>query len=1268
MEAGPRDPARAPFPVEFTFPSGSVCRNFDQLALTCNERWDEAWQLLQGGQLKAFLTRLGRADLVAAANEAVRRGPDEGVDLFLARLPSPSLMPPRLSAAPAEIDLGEVRPGRNRDLNIRLANLGHRLIVATVSTDSPWLQIEETPPGQAHAVRFRNETTLRVRLRGDRLPAGKAPRTGRIIVQSDAGEAEVTIRCVVPIVPFPHGVLAGARTPRELADKARTAAREAAELFTSGAVRTWYRNNGWTYPIEGSDATGLAAVQQYFDALGVSAPPRVLLDTTALTFVGTPGQRLTQAVQLHAEKARLVYAVASSDSPWLHVAGSASKGSRAVVKVVAVVPADAEGDLDAVLEVRANGNQLFRVPVSLRVEYPASDFEVVEEFRGSTRPRAARKSRVWSSCLGCLMIFALLLVLSGAGAAGLFWWWSRSPVEAYATAIPPGAKGACFVDLRAADDIPGLSADVKALQGRIAGLLRDLDLRPTEARMTRLFLALKPDEPPLLVLTFTDAVEFGTVAPGHYEIEGEADKRICKDRLNPNRAWTIDARGRLISGTPEAVRACLARERSGQPSAAYEEIVHLTRGQRAPFWAVGTFGPRGVLGTDALARAIEFRAEIVPGGTNKLTLHGTGTFRSTGDAAEGREQLRRDVSAAADAPLHGVAWRSRDSELLVESDLSVAAVATLLLRAARDVETASGQAQATLEKRCAEMCVPGFAALKAGEYAKAATLLERVLALYPHNESAKARHAEAQRLLAEKTDYENKLRAARDALTSGQFDTVRSASAQLRKSRFADTRINDLVRDLEEQERLVALRVALEKARSCLENGELKEALEQFSRARTLARNTKAYSTEITAIGLLQEVKKELDRGGQFILEGKASEAYDAVVPSLRRLLDVGSDATWRADPLKRRRELMLRAGLQTCLQARQALIRAGDTVRLEGDARVQRAQYGDARAKYDAAKELYDRARGTLDPLKALGADEKETNAAATALDQRLAGLQKSSRDTRGLELLDKGGKTLTKANLALIGWRRAPGTLMPAIDELDAALKQFEEAGKLGRAEAADRAGETRRLRARMLHCLRPVTLDPARGAVKGELIARKKQWMSVELDKKSWLKALPVKRAALHTIGDDWPEEYELTLEFALIDPKGEINNSFWKYYRDPLTLTLHTTSGADTVIVLGKDPRIMGQAAAHLQVGPLDRGADRLLGKNEPLRLVLRHSKRSLSVQFNGTDLGTIDCPVAHKGLSLYAANPYNETFGRYAALVAISALEVRWAGLAGPAEK
>src|SRR5262249_21240746 len=67
-----------PFPMPFCFPDGHSCANFNQLALTCDERWAEARKFLAEGIWSTFFATIGRLDLMTAAQQAAKE-PDADV-------------------------------------------------------------------------------------------------------------------------------------------------------------------------------------------------------------------------------------------------------------------------------------------------------------------------------------------------------------------------------------------------------------------------------------------------------------------------------------------------------------------------------------------------------------------------------------------------------------------------------------------------------------------------------------------------------------------------------------------------------------------------------------------------------------------------------------------------------------------------------------------------------------------------------------------------------------------------------------------------------------------------------------------------------------------------------------------------------------------------------------------------------------------------------------------------------------------------------------
>jgi hypothetical protein len=361
---------RQPFAHPLVFPSGRQCRSFDELALACHEEWDEARTMLWQGYFERFLNGLGRADLARAAGDAARApDPDRGLDDLLDKLPTDVLQPPWLQVGTTEINLGTVAAGTDRRFELRLSNRGMRMLRGSITCDdTPWLSLGDGAGTQQKLFQCIGPIVVPVHVVGHRLRAGNRPLEGRLVVESNGGSCVITVTVAVPIRPFPDGVLRGAETPRQVAEKAKAAPQEAAVLFENGAVDRWYRDNGWVYPVQGPPASGVGAVQQFFEALGLTAPPRVEISTRAINLTGAAGDCLDCLIQVTTAERRPVYAHGTSDQPWLRVGRTNLQGRVATIPIIVPEVPDRPGEgLQGLVTITANGNQRFPVTVTLAV-------------------------------------------------------------------------------------------------------------------------------------------------------------------------------------------------------------------------------------------------------------------------------------------------------------------------------------------------------------------------------------------------------------------------------------------------------------------------------------------------------------------------------------------------------------------------------------------------------------------------------------------------------------------------------------------------------------------------------------------------------------------------------------------------------------------------------------------------------------------------------------------------------------------------------------
>ena len=366
---GPIAIGAQPFGNAFVFPSGRACRNFDELALACDTDWDSARDLLKQGFLERFLGGMGRVDLAMAARQAAASPDlDRAMDSFLGKLPASTRDGARLVAAPLDVNLGVLSRDTDRTFQLTLENQGMGLLYGSVTaSNTPWLTIGEGTGTPNKLFQCRRDQTLTVHVLGKFLRAANKPIDGKLVIDSNGGTLTVVVKAEVPVKPYPDGVLAGARSPRELALKAKVAPKEAALLFEKGGVQTWYDNNGWTYPVQGPASRGVAAVQQFFEALGLVSPPKVDISERKVQLYGPPGAALDYELQIRASEKRPVFAHATSSSPWLQIGKIVLSGNSARIPLKVSVPHLPGEQLNGNVNVTSNGNQRFSVEVALNV-------------------------------------------------------------------------------------------------------------------------------------------------------------------------------------------------------------------------------------------------------------------------------------------------------------------------------------------------------------------------------------------------------------------------------------------------------------------------------------------------------------------------------------------------------------------------------------------------------------------------------------------------------------------------------------------------------------------------------------------------------------------------------------------------------------------------------------------------------------------------------------------------------------------------------------
>ena len=140
------------FPTPFCFSNGNACSSFNQLALACNNLWEEARELLKDGIWSTFFAAMGRLDLAAAARQGAKEADlDRGLSQLIERFPADPefLRPANPAVAIPEVRLGQVAPGTDYVFDLVILNQGMLLLHGTVSSNFDWLvfgeQVDDVP-------------------------------------------------------------------------------------------------------------------------------------------------------------------------------------------------------------------------------------------------------------------------------------------------------------------------------------------------------------------------------------------------------------------------------------------------------------------------------------------------------------------------------------------------------------------------------------------------------------------------------------------------------------------------------------------------------------------------------------------------------------------------------------------------------------------------------------------------------------------------------------------------------------------------------------------------------------------------------------------------------------------------------------------------------------------------------------------------------------------------------------------------------------------
>jgi hypothetical protein len=368
-----------------------------------------------------FLAGVGRTDLARGAQEAKKQGDaDLALNDFISRLPAAIEQGPRLGLHPRRLNIGSLRVGESRQIQLTIQNEGKGLLHGNVAVaeGTAWLSVGLEKTNGECAIKTRSEQVVVLRIDTRALSAPQKY-SGKLTVITNGGIVEVPIRLDVVVQPFEQGAFHDVSTPREMAERMRSQPKQAVPLLESGEIAAWFASNGWSFPVSGPIAKGIAGVQQFFEGMGLSKPPTVRLAETNLQLFCNAGETVSGQFTLRTEARKWVYANASADVPWIRFRTPSATGPQQATMSFEAASRGLRADQAhlGTIRVVANAGQELQLPVRLGV-LPAEPAEPV--------PRTRRLNPILVGATAAILI-RLLIAL---------------PADLYARALAPVADGA----------------------------------------------------------------------------------------------------------------------------------------------------------------------------------------------------------------------------------------------------------------------------------------------------------------------------------------------------------------------------------------------------------------------------------------------------------------------------------------------------------------------------------------------------------------------------------------------------------------------------------------------------------------------------------------------------------------------------------------------------------------------------------------------------------------------------------------------------------
>lgn len=190
----------APPSSPFVLKNGTSCRSWDDFLRVAAQRWGDLRDELVSNRVAAWLSAIGRPDLVA--HRPPGGDSDEHLDAWLARLPTTIPAKPELDVHPSRLVVRVTPGGGTIARSVQVANVGHRLLHVRAEIEpasAGWVKVGAMFGDRTHAVVDATDVPLDITVPAS-LPA---PLRATLRLIGDGGTKDVALVLEARTAPEP---------------------------------------------------------------------------------------------------------------------------------------------------------------------------------------------------------------------------------------------------------------------------------------------------------------------------------------------------------------------------------------------------------------------------------------------------------------------------------------------------------------------------------------------------------------------------------------------------------------------------------------------------------------------------------------------------------------------------------------------------------------------------------------------------------------------------------------------------------------------------------------------------------------------------------------------------------------------------------------------------------------------------------------------------------------------------------------------------------